>query len=81
MKIVVALGGNALILPGQKGTAQDQMANVKKTCEQLRIIEEENEIVVTHGNGPQVGNLLIQQKEANGKVAAQIDADEEASDE
>ncbi len=69
MKIVVALGGNALILPGQKGTAQDQMANVKKTCEQLRIIEEENEIVVTHGNGPQVGNLLIQQKEANGKVA------------
>ncbi|NYZ60859.1 carbamate kinase [Candidatus Micrarchaeota archaeon] len=69
MKIVIALGGNALILPGQRGTAAEQMANVSKTCRQLRIIEEEHEIVITHGNGPQVGNLLIQQKEANGKVA------------
>ncbi|MEW5996961.1 MAG: carbamate kinase [Candidatus Micrarchaeota archaeon] len=69
MKIVIALGGNALILPGQKGTAEEQMKNVQKTCRQLRSIEEEHEIVVTHGNGPQVGNLLIQQKEANGKVA------------
>ncbi|MDD2655675.1 MAG: carbamate kinase [Candidatus ainarchaeum sp.] len=69
MKIVVALGGNALILPGQKGTAEEQMKNVSKTCRQLRILEEEHEIVITHGNGPQVGNLLIQQKEANGKIA------------
>jgi len=69
MKIVIALGGNALILPGQKGTAEEQKENVRKTCEQLRILEEEHEIVITHGNGPQVGNLLIQQKEANGKVA------------
>ncbi len=70
MKMVIALGGNALILPGQKGSAEEQMENVRKTCAQLKDLEEEHELVITHGNGPQVGNLLIQQKEANGKVPA-----------
>lgn len=70
MKIVIALGGNALILPGQKGTAEEQKENIRKTCEQLRILEEEHEIVVTHGNGPQVGNLLIQQKAGSKEVPA-----------
>jgi carbamate kinase len=68
---VVALGGNAILQPGQRGTFEEQMANVHVTCEQLaRMVEsEEYKIVVTHGNGPQVGNLLLQ-NEVGKDVAA-----------
>jgi len=68
---VVALGGNAILQPGQRGTFEEQMTNVHVTCEQLaRMVEsEEYKIVVTHGNGPQVGNLLLQ-NEVGKDVAA-----------
>lgn len=69
--VVVALGGNAILQPGQKGTFEEQMANVHVTCEQLVHMVESGKyrVVVTHGNGPQVGNLLLQ-NEAGKHVAA-----------
>jgi carbamate kinase len=67
--IVVALGGNAILQPGQAGTAAEQVANIRITCEQIAgMIEAGHRVVVTHGNGPQVGNLLIQQEEASAVV-------------
>ena len=69
--VVVALGGNAILQPGQRGTFEEQMANVHVTCEQLaRMVESDRyKIVVTHGNGPQVGNILLQ-NEVGKDVAA-----------
>ena len=69
--VVVALGGNAILQPGQKGTFEEQMLNVHVTCEQLAHMVESGKyrVVVTHGNGPQVGNLLLQ-NEAGKDVAA-----------
>ena len=69
--VVVALGGNAILQPGQRGTFEEQMANVHTTCEQLVQMVESGtyKIVVTHGNGPQVGNILLQ-NEAGKDVAA-----------
>ncbi|HDS29259.1 MAG TPA: carbamate kinase [Candidatus Acetothermia bacterium] len=60
--VVVALGGNAILQPGQKGTFEEQMANVHTTCGQLAqmVTSGRYRVVVTHGNGPQVGNLLLQ---------------------
>jgi len=59
--VVVALGGNAILQPGQRGTFEEQMKNVHLTCEQLAHMVESGKykIVVTHGNGPQVGNILL----------------------
>ena len=58
---VVALGGNALIKGGQKGTYSEQLANVRKTCNSLAgLVDRQYDIVVGHGNGPQVGNVLLQ---------------------
>lgn len=70
MKILLALGGNALLAKGQKGTAEEQRENVAKTCKSIsRIVEQGHELVVTHGNGPQIGNLLIQQELGKERVA------------
>lgn len=69
--IVVALGGNAILQPGQKGTHQEQIKNVHKTCLQIAaMIEEGHRVVITHGNGPQVGNILIQNGAGSDKVPA-----------
>jgi carbamate kinase len=58
---VVAFGGNALIRAGQKGTIDEQEENVYKTCLNLvELIMNGYNIVITHGNGPQVGNILLQ---------------------
>lgn len=58
---VVAFGGNALLKAGQKGTIDEQEANVYKTCESLLgLIDRDYNIVIGHGNGPQVGNILLQ---------------------
>ncbi|MDD5219794.1 MAG: carbamate kinase [Candidatus Bipolaricaulis sp.] len=69
--VVVALGGNAILQPGQRGTFEEQMKNVHTTCEQLAAMVESGKykIVVTHGNGPQVGNILLQ-NEVGKEVAA-----------
>ena len=57
---VIALGGNALIRGDQAGTIEEQEQNVTDTLENLLfLLEEDYHIVITHGNGPQVGNLLM----------------------
>lgn len=69
--IVVALGGNAILQESDTGTAQEQYGNIQRACEHLiPIIREGHRLIITHGNGPQVGNLLIQQEEAKGIVPA-----------
>jgi carbamate kinase len=69
--IVVALGGNAILQPGQKGIDKEQIANVHKTCIQIAsMISEGYRVVITHGNGPQVGNILIQNGAGADKVPA-----------
>lgn len=60
--LLVALGGNALIRPGEEGTAAQQFANLRGTVEQLARLSRHWRLVITHGNGPQVGNLLLQQE-------------------
>ncbi len=61
MRMVIALGGNAIKKPKEKGTAEEQYTNVRKTCESIWELFKDHEIVITHGNGPQVGSILIQQ--------------------
>ena len=60
MRVVVALGGNALLRRGQALTAENQRANVRLAAEALAPIAEAHRLVVTHGNGPQVGLLALQ---------------------
>ena len=60
MRIVVALGGNALLQRGQPMTAEQQRANVRVAAQQLAPIAEGNDLVISHGNGPQVGLLALQ---------------------
>ncbi len=60
--VLIALGGNALIKKGQKGTAEEQFENLKLTMKQIARLSNTYTIVITHGNGPQVGNLLLQQE-------------------
>jgi carbamate kinase len=58
--IVIALGGNALLQRSQKGTFEDQYANVQKTAKKIADLTEQGyRIVITHGNGPQVGATLL----------------------
>jgi len=61
---IVALGGNALMRPGERGTAAEQRANLREACAALRPLLGEQQLVVTHGNGPQVGNELLRQERA-----------------
>jgi len=66
---VIALGGNAILQAHQKGTAEEQLENVSITCRHIvEMIKEGHKIVITHGNGPQVGNILIQQEAGEAKV-------------
>jgi carbamate kinase len=60
--MLVAFGGNALIQSGQEGTAEEQFENLKLTMGQIAKLSQKYKIVITHGNGPQVGNLLLQQE-------------------
>src|SRR5438270_6072531 len=60
VRIVVALGGNALLKRGQPMTAEAQRANVQIAAAALAEIYPGNELVITHGNGPQVGLLALQ---------------------
>ncbi len=69
--IVIALGGNALIRKGQKGTEEEQLANLGSSCKQIaNLVKQGYRIVITHGNGPQVGNILIQNELAKETVPA-----------
>lgn len=70
-KIVVALGGNAILQAGQEGTFENQYNNVKTSTKFLaKLIQEGHKLVITHGNGPQVGNILLQNEEAKDVVPA-----------
>jgi carbamate kinase len=60
---VIALGGNALLRPGERGTAAEHRANLAATFAAVAPLLE-GEVVVTHGNGPQVGNELLRQEVA-----------------
>jgi carbamate kinase len=60
--LLVALGGNALIKKGEHGTVDQQLANLKVPARQIAELSSMYRIIITHGNGPQVGNLLLQQE-------------------
>lgn len=68
MRVVVALGGNALLRRDQPPTADNQLANIRRAAAQLARVAEHHDLVLTHGNGPQVGLLALQ-------AAAYIDVD------
>ena len=63
--LLVALGGNALIKKGQIGTVEEQFENLKIPIRQVARLSRKYRIIITHGNGPQVGNLLLQQESCN----------------
>jgi carbamate kinase len=54
--------------PGERGTAAEQRANLRTTCEALKPLLDDGELVLTHGNGPQVGNELVRQERAADEV-------------
>src|SRR3954451_11834830 len=60
MRVVVALGGNALLRRGEPMTAQVQRANVRVATQALAPIALKHQLVISHGNGPQVGLLALQ---------------------
>ena len=66
--LIVALGGNALIKPGQMGKAGEQFKNLRSPLKQIAKLSDDYHIVISHGNGPQVGNLLIQQEVAKNEI-------------
>lgn len=67
-KIVLAIGGNAILKENQKGTIEEQRENINNSCDAiLDLIEKDYTVIITHGNGPQVGNALIK-----GELAANV---------
>jgi len=72
LRIVVALGGNALERPEEKGIYEEQMENIRTACaEILELVRRGEQVIVTHGNGPQVGNLALQQERSRGDLPVQ----------
>lgn len=69
MKVLVSLGGNAILQHGQRGTVEEQAASVQNTAKHLtRLISRGEKIAITHGNGPQVGNILLQNEIAKDTI-------------
>src|SRR5205085_11029573 len=62
--LVIALGGDALTRENGRGTAAEQLANLRRALPELAPLLEEPRVVLTHGNGPQVGNELLRQERA-----------------
>src|SRR6478736_7714134 len=60
MRVVVALGGNALLKRGEPMTAENQRANVRTAAPLLAAVARKHQLVLSHGNGPQVGLLALQ---------------------
>lgn len=70
--LVIAIGGNAIIKEGQAGTVEEQIANVDQACSPIvELYRRGYKIVLIHGNGPQVGNILLQVEAASDTVAPQ----------
>ncbi|MEN6312019.1 MAG: carbamate kinase [Acidobacteriota bacterium] len=66
---LVAFGGNAMLPDNQKGLQSEQMRNAARAAElMVHIVRKGYELIIVHGNGPQVGNLLIQMEEAANKI-------------
>jgi carbamate kinase len=61
MRIVIALGGNALLPQGERGTAKEQLDAARAALGKLSRLMDDHQVALTHGNGPQVGSLLLQQ--------------------
>jgi carbamate kinase len=74
-RILIALGGNAIKQAEERGTPEEQFKNCMITCKQLaeivRSLGKEDRLIITHGNGPQVGNLMVQQEAAKHLVPPQ----------
>ena len=69
---VVAFGGNALLRPEDHGTQEEQIARAKQAARWLAdIVRHGYKLIVVHGNGPQVGNILVQAEEASTKIPPQ----------
>ena len=66
MRVVVALGGNALLKRGESMTADVQRTNVRVAAQALAPVSREHQLIVTHGNGPQVGLLALQAHASTG---------------
>jgi len=60
--LIVALGGNALIKPGEIGTAEQMLNNLRAPIRQIAELSKNYSVLIVHGNGPQIGNLLLQQE-------------------
>ena len=73
MKVVVALGGNALLRRDQAFTPENQLANIRLAASQLARVAAAHELVLTHGNGPQVGLLALQAAAGNPVEAYPLD--------
>jgi carbamate kinase len=73
VRVVIALGGNAL-LDAADGTLAEQLAAIRATAAEIvSVIEAGHDVVLTHGNGPQVGNLILQQEAAPGTPQLSLD--------
>jgi carbamate kinase len=69
---VVAFGGNALLRPEDRGTQEEQIARAKQAARWLaEVVRQDYKLIVVHGNGPQVGNILVQAEEASTKIPPQ----------
>ncbi|MDL2210640.1 carbamate kinase [Desulfovibrio sp. OttesenSCG-928-O18] len=69
--VVVAIGGNALVRENQRGTFEEQLANVQESVVTLaKLVREGYRLVITHGNGPQVGNLYLRGESERAPVTA-----------
>lgn len=70
-KILIALGGNALMRSTEKGTWDEQVLHAKHTCHQIeQLLEAGYQVAITHGNGPQVGSILLQNEMSKEKIPA-----------
>ncbi|MGB9140653.1 MAG: carbamate kinase [Aestuariivirga sp.] len=74
MRLVIALGGNAILKRGEPQTAENQRHNVKRAAEAIgQVIAAGHEVIVTHGNGPQVGLMALQDMAYDQSVASPLD--------
>src|SRR3989339_1764534 len=66
---LIAIGGNSLIRVGQRGTIEEQLANAQDTARKItQLVADGWRIVITHGNGPQVGAALLRSERAAGEA-------------
>jgi len=73
MRVVIALGGNALLRQGEQPDPDMQAAHVREAAVALAAVAKEHEVVITHGNGPQIGLLALQAAALEGGPAAPLD--------